>query len=164
MSSTISVRTVKAVTVTETFSDASSGDNTATWTTDNTDATLNASSSVPVTKHANFNKTLSTGAGTIDLTALPGITADETVNGTGLKVQKLMLTNPNTNANKMTISQGASVAYRLDGATNWSVVLGPGQSCLFELDEGAEDIGASHKNIDIAGTGSQILHCRIVMG
>ena len=165
MSSTISVVHTSQAIVTEKFSGADAGNPDATFGGSIAEAgTLTASSTPPVTKHALFSKPLSTGTGTIDLTALPGITADETVNGTGLKVQFLKFKNPSTNANKITAAKGGSNGYQLDGATTWSVPLAPGQSVFFELDDAADDIGSGNKTIDLTGTGSQALSVQVVMG
>ncbi len=166
MSSTISARIQQAVTVVKTFSEADAGNPDVSFTTGNVDETLTASTTVPVTKHASFTKTLSSGSGTIDLTTLPGDGADtETVDGSGLKVQALMLTNPSTNANKIVASNGASNPYRIDGATTaWSITLAPGQSVLLRLGDAGDDVGSSHKTIDLAGTGSQTLKVRVVLG
>lgn len=166
MSSTITATVISKVNVTETFvgtyvstADATAGFGDALGET----LTLNASSSVPATKHAEFQKALSTGAGTIDLTALPGKTADETIVGTGLKVQAIKFRNLSTNANDISITFGASNPYNLMGS-DFKITLKPGQSQLFLGDEAAPDIGSGAKDIDIAGTGSQILEVAIVMG
>lgn len=164
MTASISARLQSAITVIETFSGADASNDTATFDDLNEDTTLTGSTSPAATKFALFDQAMSGGAATIDLTALPGVTADETVNGNGLKVQFLKLTNKSTNANKITVSQGASTAYRLDGATSWSVVLAPGQSALFELNNASETISSSHKDIDLAGTLAQVLRVHVVMG
>ena len=79
-------------------------------------------------------------------------------------MQVLKIRNLSTNANKIVVSQGASNGYRIDGATNWSIPLAPGQSMLLWGDGAADVIGSSHLNIDLAGTGSQILEVQVVMG
>lgn len=166
MSSTISAHVVQSVTVVKTFSQADAGNPDVTFTTGNVDEVLTAGTTVTVSKHADFTKTLSTGTGTIDLTSLPGDGADtEVVNGTGLKVQVLHFTNPSTNANKITVSNGASNPYRIDGATTtWTIPLAPGQSAQLRLVGAGDVIGGSNKTIDLVGTGSQTLKVRIVMG
>ncbi len=164
MAATISVNFVSQVTVTETFSAGLGSDNTASFAPQNESTTLNAGTSPAATKHAAYNVTLSTGTGSIDLTALPGITADETVNGTGLKVQYLKFTNPSTNANKITVAKGASNGYFLDNATTWSFVLAPGQTMTVNCNGASAVIGGSAKIIDVTGTGSQILNVQVVMG
>lgn len=122
---------------------------------------LTSTTSVPATDVASFSKALSTGTGTIDLTALDGTEA--TINGTGKKVQAVLFRNPSTNANAITIVEGASNGYELLGNA-WSIVLQPGQQFGAYLKDAAPDIGASAKTIDISGTGSQALDCVLVIG
>ena len=166
MSSSIELRLESKLRVVETFDTyASPLDATATFDQLSETENLDSGTSVPVTKHAEFEQALSSGTATIDLTALPGKTVDETVDGTGLKVQAIKFRNKNTNANKITISKGASNGYCLDAnSTTWSVVLSPGQSVLFKLEDLAPDIAGGAKTIDLAGTLSQVLEVMVVMG
>lgn len=129
------------------------------------DTTLTGSSSVPVTKAVAYEVTLSGGAATINLAALVGLTAEEVVDGTGLKVQGVKFKNKATNANSMTVSKGASNGYGLNAAgTTFSVPLSPGQSVLFSLNEAAPDIASGARTWDVAGTGSQVLQIHVLMG
>lgn len=167
MAATISVAFASQVSITETLTGTyvSTSANNFVVNGLNESTTYTASTSVPVTKCAAFQQALTSGAATIDLTALPGATADETVVGTGLKLQILKIRNLSTNANKITVSNGASNPYRLDGATTaWTFVLAPGQSYTLFLNESADDVGSSHKTIDLAGTGSQVLEVLAVLG
>lgn len=166
MSATITVGRKSEINVLQTFSDGVSGNETVLFNGGmNIDTSYTSATSVPVTKFAEFEKTMSGGAGTIDLTALPGITADETVVGTGLKLQLLRIRNKSTNANAITVTKGASNGYGLNAAgASWTVVLDPGQAATFELNETAPNVAAGAKDIDISGTGSQILEVQIVLG
>lgn len=128
----------------------------------NKSATLNASSTPPATKTAAFQKALSTGSGTIDLTALPG-TNGATVDGTGLKVQAIKFANPAANANPITVAVGASNGYDLFGSA-FSITLQPGQEALFYGNDATPDVGASDKTLDLTGTGSQALNVQVVLG
>ncbi len=121
-----------------------------------------ASPAVPFTSTAFFKKALSSGAATIDLTSLTG-TNGKTVDLTGLKVQAILLRNPSTNANPITVGEGATNGYELAGNA-WSVQLKPGMSCMIYAAEQAPDVGSSAKTIDLAGTGSQALDVGIVAG
>jgi hypothetical protein len=141
--------------------------NDATFTTDglNESGTLTDATGVPVTKFAAYQLTLSSGTGSINLAALPGLSADETVVGTGLKVQALKLRNKSTNANKITVTKGASNGYGLAASgDSWTVVLSPGQSVLFLLAEAAPDVATGARVFDVTGTGSQILEVMVVLG
>jgi hypothetical protein len=127
--------------------------------------TLTGATTPPVTKHSEGELTLSSGTGSINLVALPGKTAEETVVGTGLKVQVLKLRNKSTNANKITVTKGASNGYSLNAAGDaWTVVLDPGQSALFLLDDAAPDVASGARLLDVTGTGAQVLEFEIVLG
>lgn len=138
-------------------------DNTVTISGLNETETFTASTSVPVTKVSSFSQALTAGAATINLAALPGLTAEETVVGTGLKVQLMKLRNKSTNANPITVAKGAANGSTLLGAA-WTVTLQPGQSLLFNGDEGTPDVAAGDRTIDLTGTGAQILEVVIVLG
>lgn len=122
---------------------------------------LTSSTTVPVTDVASFSKALSTGTGTIDLTALDGTEA--TIDGSGKKVQAVLFRNPSTNANAITIVEGAINGYALFGAS-FSIILQPGQQFGAYLKDAAPDIAAGDKTIDISGTGSQALDVVLVIG
>lgn len=121
---------------------------------------LNASTSVPVTKHASFSKAMTAGAATIDFAALVGING-AAVNATGLKLQVAKFRNPS--ANDITIVAGASNGYLLFGAAG-SVVLKPGMEILLYGNETLPDVGGSAKTIDISGTLAQTLDVQLVFG
>lgn len=141
------------------------GDNTYTVSGLTESGTLTASTAVPATKQASGRITMSSGSGSINLVALAGDTADETVVLTGLKVQILKLRNLSTNANKITVAKGASNGYGLNAAADtWSIVLDPGQSAMFLLNETAPDVASGARVIDVTGTAAQILEYAIVAG
>lgn len=127
-----------------------------------TEAELNATSSVPSTKAVSFLQALTDGAATIDLTSLVGANG-AAVTGSGLRVQYLYLEATSTNANAITVSDGASNGYELAG-NGWTVALLAGQSVAFYGFEKAPEIGASAKTIDLAGTGTQSVKVQIIMG
>jgi hypothetical protein len=103
----------------------SPGDNTVTLTGLNETVALTGSTTPPVSAATAFAVTMSGGAATIDLTALPGLTPSETINATGLK--------------------GAAIK-------------------MFNLDGLTDAVGSTHKTIDLAGTGSQVLNVEIALG
>jgi hypothetical protein len=138
-------------------------DNTVSITGLNETETYTGATAVPVTKQSAFEQALTAGAATINLAALPGLTAEETVVGTGLKVQLAKFRNLDANANAITVAVGASNGHTLMGAA-WTFTLQPGQSITFKGDEAAPDIGAADRTIDITGTGAQILECQFVLG
>lgn len=165
--STVSAAYASSCSATVTFTGpfVSSSDPTALINGLNETGTLTASSTVPATKVAAYELTLSSGAGTINLAALPGITAEETVNGTGLKVQLLKLKNKSSNANKITVAKGASNGYGLCASgDDWDVTLSPGQSNLTLGNDAAPDIASGARTLDVTGTGAQVLQVLVVMG
>lgn len=123
-------------------------------------ATLNADSTPPATTVAAFVQALTTGAATIDLTALTG-TNGGTINGTGLKVQVLKV--KNLGANALTITPGASNGYDILGASS-SVTLASGQEIMLFGNDAVEDVASGAKTIDLSGTGSQTSEWMIVLG
>lgn len=163
----LAVQITSRVSVVETLEGELINPANATVTSDQLTEDLNLTSSTtpPVEKHGGGELVLSSGSGSIDLTAIPGLTDDETVDGTGLKLQYLKLRNKSTNANLLTITKGASNGYGLDSAGgSWTVVLDPGQSVLFSLDDAAPDVASGAKTIDVSGTGSQVLEYHAVLG
>jgi len=94
----------------------------------------------------NTTAILSVGAVTIDLTASP-------YSGNGKAPINAYFLNPLTNADSITITFGASDGYTGFGAT-FETTLVPGQSCSLNS---AVEIGSGAKNLDITGTGSQVL-------
>lgn len=163
----VELRYKSSLTVLETLTGpfVSDADSTVTTNGLNEEGTLTAASAIPVTKHAAYELTMSGGSGSINLAALPGLTAEETVVGTGLKVQGLKFRNKSTNANKITVAKGASNGYGLCASGDaWSVVLSPGQSVLFLLDEVAPNVASDARVIDVTGTGAQVLEVQVVMG
>lgn len=163
--STLSVSWASQITVVETFTGnyIASADNTATTNGLNETGTLTASTSVPVIKHVAYQKTMSGGAATIDLTSQPGINTAETIDMTGLKVQLAKFRNLATNANNITVAKGASNGHTLLGAS-WEFTLAPGQSVTIYGNEAVADVAAGVKTIDITGTGSQVLEIQMVAG
>lgn len=117
---------------------------------------------IAVTECAYFQKDLSAGAGTIDLTALTG-TNGRTIDGTGLKVQFFRVKALAANANPITLAEGASNGYALMGAA-WSIILAPGQEFTLKGNEATPDVGATDKIIDLTGTGTQGLQVTIILG
>lgn len=153
------------LTVTETLADTFLNTNSKSVKYDgmNTALTLDANSSpAVVTKSAAFEKAMSSGAGTIDFRALVG-TNGGAIDGNGLKVQAIKLINKANNANAITIVPGASNGLNLFGAA-FSITLSPGQEITAYFKEQGTDIDATHKTIDISGTGSQVLQVIVVMG
>lgn len=155
---------VSEITIDETLADVflSSSQKTVKHNGLNRTETLNAGSSVPATIGTAYRLTLSAGAATIDLRALPA-TNGGTLDGNGLKVQLVKFRNKPENANDITIVKGATNGYNLAGA-NFSVTLAPDQELTLYLDDKAPDVSGTAKTLDVTGTGSQILEVEFVLG
>lgn len=131
----------------------------------NQSGTLTASSTVPATQGTAYELTLSSGSGSINLAALPGLTGNETIDGTGLKLQAVLLVNKATNANKIKVAKGASNGYgTCASGDDWSVTLSPGQFAMLGLADAAPDVASGARVLDITGTGSQVLQVQLVLG
>lgn len=127
--------------------------------------TLTGSTTPPVTKHSEGELTLSSGSGSLNLAALPGKTSEETVNGTGLKLQVLKLRAHEDNANPITVTKGGSNGLGLNAANgSWTWTGDAGQSALYLLDDAGPDIASDKRVFDVTGTGAQKLEYEIVMG
>lgn len=165
MPSTVTATVTSQLTGVQTFTgdQISSADNTTTVNGLNESNAYTASTAVPVTKLTAFTVTLSSGTGSIDFSALPGLTADETIVGTGLKPQAIKFRAKSTNANAITIAEGASNGHALLGAS-FTFKLLAGQTALFDLKEAAPDVASGDRIIDITGTGSQQLEVTVVLG
>jgi len=126
-------------------------------------ATLNASSAAPVTKIYSDEITLTAGAATIDLTSLTGF-AGTSATWAGLKVQAILISTNKNNTDAVTFAEGGTNGYAALGS-GWTITLGAsGKSAtaLFYLNEGAPDVGASDKTIDVTSSDTDAKF-RIVM-
>lgn len=114
----------------------------------------------PATMYSGDVYALTTGAKTIDLRAIYTVGA-AVGDANGLKVQGFFF--KNLGANAMTIVGGASNGYLIFG-TSGSVVIQPGGWLTLFTNDGSADIDATHKTIDVSGTGSQTFECGFIFG
>lgn len=140
---------------------SSASDRTVTQDQINTTKTLSAGTTPPVTKMIWVNQALTAGAKTLDLTSLTG-TNGASVTFSGLKVQSAKFKNPTGNA-AMTIKFGAANPYNLLGAS-WTLILLAGQEITVYGNDATPDVAGGAKDIDIAGTGSEIIEVQLVAG
>lgn len=141
-----------------------SDNNTVTVSGLDSTQVLTSATTPPITKTANGYATLSAGAKTLSLRALQGISADEVIDGNGLKVQAIMFYNPTGNGT-MALTEGAANGHPTFGAS-FLITLIAGQSIMLvnrAVDVGT-DVAAADLAIDVAGTGSQILHYTLYLG
>lgn len=130
MAYTIAAAVEAKLTGTQTFTgeQVSSGNNDVAINGLDLEATYNASSSPPITTVGHGTITLAAGVGSIDLTAFSGTNGNESASG--LKVQFIKFVAPSSNANVITIAEGASNGYALLGAS-FTFELLPGQWAMF---------------------------------
>ena len=136
-------------------------DNTVTVDGLGTQTTLNGSSTPPVSVDACLTLPLVAGAATLDLTAIPDPTLG-TVNANGLTPYMLKLQNPDTNANPITIKEGAANGY-VGFGVNFLITLAPGEEIAI-LKKAASAVGGASKTLDLTGTGVQALNIQIAAG
>lgn len=128
----------------------------------NTSKSLDGTTTPAVSKNAIFDKALVAGAGTIDLTALTAIN-NLAVTFSGLKVQVWKFKAKSGNAAAVTIKFGSANPYNLLG-TSWLLTLEPGQELGGYTAGAAPVVGASAKNIDLTGTGTDAVEVSLVAG
>jgi hypothetical protein len=124
--------------------------------------TLSASSTPDGELHAAMQIAMTAGAATIDFTALTRH-GGGAVSFNGKIVRCVVFENPATNANSITIAEGAANGLALLGAA-FSIILKPGHSIGINLDDDGPTVGAADKNVDITGTASQVLNMVAVAG
>lgn len=124
---------------------------------------LSATTSPVASKVAAYEITLSSGAATIDLTALPQA-GGGTQSVNGLLARYIVLVNPVSNANNITIADGATNGYQLFGDASGQITLKPGQFIILYCAGNAQTVGGSNKTIDLTGTGTQVLRAMFVFG
>lgn len=136
-----------------------------------TNVNLSSSSTPVITKGAFFSQALTAAAATIDLTALTG-TNGAAVTLTGLKVQRFVFINGTVSGNAIaagsnsavTITVGAANPYDLFGSAAGTIVVAAGAGIFWTCNETLEDVDATHKEIDLAGTGTDAFLVGILAG
>ena len=123
---------------------------------------LTSSSTPDFEKVWSARQLLTAGAATIDLKALTDPEGN-TITTEGKKIRAIKIKALSTNANALTISEGASNGYELFGNA-FTIALEAGDHFLAYLGTNAPDISDTTKNIDLAGTGTQGIDIIIVIG
>ena len=128
----------------------------------NTSKALTSSTTPAVSNGSKQSIALSSGAKTIDLTALTDANG-ASISLSGLKLVAVQIENPAANANNMTFAPGSANGCNFMGASG-QVTLSPGQSIEIYNHTGGPTIGSGIKNIDVTGTGSQAFYFGVVAG
>lgn len=118
---------------------------------------------VPAAKtNAQFLMALVAAAKTLDLTALVDLSSGLVVDGTGNRVVEFRFTN--FGAGPMTIVGGAANGYLLFGAAGKVEVPPGGEFAFFTNGVTVPLIDATHKNLDITGTGVETAQVTVITG
>lgn len=125
---------------------------------DRTSAVLNSASTPPVDDIVADTLAMTSGAVTLDLTAIAY--NGGTVDLSGKKPQVILFRNDNSNS--ITIAEGASNGYQLMGGEN--IVVPAGSLFLMLWNETLPDVAAADAELDITGTGTDSLKFAIAAG
>lgn len=127
-------------------------------------ASFSPTTTVPVTKAFKDQVALTAGAVTLDLNVLVRDNLPD-VSGDGLKVQVIIIHNPNTNTGTMTFVPGGTNGYNIFGAATASVPVSIGGTVVLFGNDKWDDINTStNKTIDVTGTGTESFEIIIAMG
>lgn len=154
--------TVRETVATDAAGYASETQNSVTFDGGNVDAALTATTTPAITAHAVGQQALSSGVATLDLRTLTGLNG-VAVDLNGLAPRAVLFENPETNADAITITTGASNGYTGFGVS-YLETLQPGAKSLRWLDATGTAVSGSVKTLDLAGTGTQALNYQIVAG
>jgi len=98
------------------------------------------------TLDAKINTTISGGGYTIDLTNLNG------QDGSGLRIQRILATNPANSVGNVTVATGASNGRAIPA----SLVVPPGGTAAYYYNDYGVDIDATNKTLDVTGTNADV--------
>lgn len=148
-------------TLTQTF-DTSATDGGLQRSSFDSGVQLDGTTTPAVTEGGFAQKAMTTGAATLDLTALVDARS-RTFSLSGLKPRTMKILALATNAGAVTISKGASQGYGGLGAS-FSLTLQPGQEVTLYLGSAAVAVSGTVKNLDLAGTGTDGVQLSISAG
>lgn len=107
-----------------------------------------------------FEKVLSAGAATIDLTSVPSTTGTQSMSGKSLRT--LYIKADADNAGVISIQTGATNGYALFGSSG-KITLSPGDSFGLRIST-TNNVDGTHKTIDLAGTGTDSIQALMTFG
>lgn len=112
---------------------------------------LDANSSIAISKAWSTTGNLSGGTATIDLTALPASNLPN-ITFSALKVKLIKITCPTTNTAGVVFDIGAASPYDIFGDANGQITVLPGQVYGAYMAEQLEDVDGTHKTLDLSST------------
>jgi len=127
---------------------------------------LQDTGTTPVVDRVSYETYTIGGGGTVDIDLTALVSSQTNIDGTGKKVQGLIVINPAGN-NVIAIGPGATNAYTPFGTSNevdlYAQASRAGVLCIFQP-EGLPDISGTVKNIRITGTATQTVKVGIWLG
>ncbi len=114
-------------------------------------ATLDGTTTPPVTKCWTDTRTLSGGTETLDLTALTRSPV-ATVDLTGLKVQLVLIFAATANTQVLTVAGAAATPYELFGDSSGQASIPAGGRYAIFGNDGLADVSASVKSVTVSST------------
>lgn len=125
--------------------------------------TLYTSSTVPVSKVWKDQRTLAGASETLDVTALTRANLS-TVSMSGLRLQFIRVTSASTNANYLSLQQGAANPYYLFSGNGAVIELRPGATFMQYSPNNLDAVSGTAKNILIGGTAAMVYDIMMVFG
>ena len=126
--------------------------------------TLPIGTTVPITDSWSDRRTMGGTAETLDLTALVHVVLGS-IDLSGLKVQAIKVAAAAANnAAGLNFTNGAANPYDIFGAAGDAVTVLPGMAVLVYAPDKLEDVDATHKTIDVAGTAGDVYEIVILAG
>ncbi len=123
---------------------------------------LTSATDPPVTKVWSDEVALVAGAKTLDLQALVNDNLPN-VDLSGLKIQVLQISCPETNTGPITIVPGAANDYDL-GGSSMSMEIDPGDVMILLRNDTAPDVSGANSELDFSGTGTETFEILIAAG
>ena len=162
MSVAVTLKLMLKIVETNTSALVSSSNASQTWSGGDIDLTLNSTSTPDAEDCAAMIIALVAGAKTIDLTSLAH-EGGATKSANGKKIRAWLFFNLAANTGNIVVTKGASNGYSPVGTT-FTYVVPPGGCALHYFDSDAGDVGASAKNVDVTGTGTESFYFKAIWG
>lgn len=125
--------------------------------------TLDATSTVPLTKGWSDQRQLSTGTDTIDLAALVRANMPN-VDMSGLKIQMVKIVAATANTAGIVFADGSSNGYNIFGDGSGQVTVLAGMQLVWFGNDKLDDVGGSDKVIDVTSSDADAIYEIIIAG
>lgn len=122
---------------------------------------LSPTTTPAVSKYAGWQPALVAGTLDIDLTSLPG--TQGSFSGLTKEVVAFRLKNPASNSGTITIQPGTSNGYDILGSVGKAVIPPGGELYCYKA-AGGQTVDATHKVVNLAGTGTEACDLELILG